>query len=394
MKSAVCVALVLWGAAACRSSSPLFQGSDSGTSYGGQAGALGGNTSLVSGGYAAAHTPLPQVNRHAGVVLANVELVSISYPQFQFANDVNKWGDFVFGSAWFGVGRQYGVKSGMHARAVTPSGNLPSMMSSDALLQQLDALIAAGAVPAPKTTKSDQYLYMIYVPKTTTVVGSVGTSCVDYLGYHGSASYQGTVYPYALAVDCGSGLDDLLSTASHELMEAATDPYDGSDAGYYLDVSLPDPWYADSGYELGDLCDGEPNATEDGFALQPIWSNAAAAAGEDPCAPVTRPAFADFSVAPALVPTVAAGSSVSFTLTGWSLAVAEDWPLGVAAAPNSDLSLEPMQPLLSANEINNGKTVTLTLTVPANAISGHVGAVEVRAPGGLPRSWPVAFRVE
>ena len=71
------------------------------------------------------------------------------------------------------------------------------------------------------------------------------------------------------------------------------------------------------------------------------------------------------------------GSTVTFTLTGWSTAPTADWKISVDAAYNSDLTAMQTKPQLSADMINNGKTVTLTLTVPAG--DGMKTAIAMRA---------------
>ena len=88
---------------------------------------------------------------------------------------------------------------------------------------------------------------------------------------------------------------------------------------------------------------------------------------------------------------VAAGGSVTFTITGWSTAEKAPWKLKVDPADVSDFDPSGT---LSANAIQNGTTVTLTLTAPAGTPRGQVGAVYVASGAFGEHYWPVAIQVK
>ena len=78
---------------------------------------------------------------------------------------------------------------------------------------------------------------------------------------------------------------------SHELLEAATDPYVRSAPAYLAVDDRHALWaQAVSGGELGDLCENESPSlvvpADLGFPVQRTWSNAGARAGTGPCVPV------------------------------------------------------------------------------------------------------------
>ena len=78
------------------------------------------------------------------------------------------------------------------------------------------------------------------------------------------------------------------SSLSHELVEASTDPLVQTNAAY-LGVDLNHlVWDITPGGGIADLCAFEPQSFQrlvGTFMVQRIWSNAAAAAGQDPCTP-------------------------------------------------------------------------------------------------------------
>jgi len=346
-------------------------------------------------GYPAPHDPLPLLLPHSGTVLKNVRLVTVTYDDYTNRDSVEAIGDFVFGSQWWkAVSAEYGVVSGVHEGQVHLAGKAPATGTSADLLDALNLRIDAGTAPQPTDDITDQVVYMIFISPTTLLKESFnGTSCQDYFGFHGSKFRNGKRYAYAIVADCGA-FDDVTATFGHELVEAATDPYDGAHGGYFIDPQLPDHWFADTYQESADLCEQEDYVYEGSFALQPAWSNAAAAAGLAPCVPNNDWPYYGFDVSPKTAPTVAAGSTVIFTITGWALSPTKNWTVTYAASQYSDLTETEMKPSLSTTHINNGDTLTIKLTVPATATSGKVGAVDVYSTTYTSRLHPVAFVVQ
>ena len=130
-------------------------------------------------------------------------------------------------------------------------------------------------------------------------------------GYHSGTNIGGTAVSYAVVADCTEPPSDaafagLDLAASHEVVEAATDPcFAAGCTGFQLDFdhyaweflqmlySIGPITEANAGGEVGDLCFSET----DGFTVpgtlydvQRIWSNAAMRAGHDPCVPRTTTA--------------------------------------------------------------------------------------------------------
>jgi hypothetical protein len=339
----------------------------------------------------AAHTPMPQAIPHGGKIIAHPQLVTITFSDDSFATMENAFGDAIVGDPWMTTtGNDYGVGTGTSAAKVT-LGAAPASLDFAGVQTLIEGKINDGTLPAPDAT-GDQHIYMLYVPRKVTLAADLQ----DEYGHHGMGTGKGVHIAYAVILDPSFNTDELngiTSTAAHELMEAATDPYDSPDDGWYVDPPLPDPWWEIAG-EVGDLCDGEALIQAGGFAVQRIYSNTAAAAGKNPCVPEDPDdAWQDVTVTPATMPTVAAGGTATFTLTGWSTSQVPDWALDDYTADYSDLADTDMNPTFSSKMINNGTSVMLTLHVPASATSGQTGALYILS-GPQIRPWPVGFIVK
>lgn len=342
----------------------------------------------------AQHTALPQANAHAGVVFDHPKLVTITYSNYAAKTQVEGWGDAVVTSNWWALeGPEWGIGSMTHDAKVT-LGLAPTTIIQDVDIENtIKGLVAGTIVPTvgtfPVPTATDnQYVYMIYIPPTT----PIGATLQDIYGYHAMlTNTAGTRYAYAVILDDGTGADITNTTAAHELIETATDPLDPPHDGFYVDPPLPDPWYLALG-EVADLCQFEKIEQEGAFYYERAWSNAAAAADKNPCVPSHDEPWNTVTADPVEMPTIAAGESVTFTLTGWSTAEMEDWQLD-ASTPADYSDLLDVNPQLSETTINNGTTVELTLTAPATAHSGELGGVYVLS-GDYYRPWVVGFVVQ
>ena len=345
----------------------------------------------------APHDPFPQVPDHGGAVLAHVELVTVTFSGYAFADDVEAFGDWLVGSQWLAdVGRDYGVGNGTHAAKVRLAAST-AVPATDADLRALLAnLVSAGTVPAPTAST----LYTVYLPPGTAfTAGSLGTDCKDYSGYH-SEPRTGTDYAYALVGACDgyvsglSLLENVERTASHEIIEAATDPHVALGRAYVLD-DFTNAWAVPEG-EVADICRLGWTVRDGAFLAQRVWSNTAAKAGTFPCvpAPSGAPPYRNVSVSPSGTVLVDPGQTLTLTVRGWSSAPVPDWVIHVPSASVGDFSAAAA---LSATTIGNGKEVTLTLSVPASAPTGkrsYLRIASAATTSGLPLGdyWPVAIQ--
>ncbi len=256
----------------------------------------------------------------------------------------------------------------------------------------LQAHIADGLLPVPSATNS-QLLYVLYLPPGTTATGARGgTSCSSWSGYHYFVEpTAGTSYFYAVVGDCNHNIDSVTLAASHEIIEAATNPFVST---WSMTVLPSNPWWLLDGQEVADLCtsgNGDDYVRESGYILARIYSNSVLASCGLPCAPtVPGAAYFNVSASPSNVRMVPPGGSATFTLTGWTTEPGHpSWPLSVVRAAKSSFDTSPS---LGATTIADGTTTTLELSMPAGTPSGSIGGVLVYS--GPQRDgvyWPVAI---
>jgi hypothetical protein len=162
--------------------------------------------------------------------------------------------------------------------------------------------------PTPDT------IYAIFVPPVTEVTLQGGTSCFNFGAYHNSTRMSdGTKIAYAVMPRCG-GLDDLTYSASHEFIEAASDPYPSLAPAYSDTDDAHLAWSLFAGGEIGDLCEFNPDAPfmpqNYPWTVTHGWSNEEAFLGHDPCAPSKGPYFVAIPDQPDIIHLFGNGSPV------------------------------------------------------------------------------------
>jgi len=245
------------------------------------------------------HPGAPQMlMKSGGNVLSSPKIV----PIFFSANDTMKaqleqFTQQVAGSPyWRAIASEYGIGDLTLATSIVTADAAPTTDSA------LDTWLGGhfnGANGWP-SSPDPQALYTVFLPTdnyNATATG-LGQACVNYGAYHYETAKTGTTTPivYALMPRCNAGtqyeLEDLTVSASHEWIEAATDPHVNT-AGGYQEVSDDQyAWAWTPGAEVGDMCEYVDAAIQPligSFNVQRTWSNAAAAAGKDPCVPSNGP---------------------------------------------------------------------------------------------------------
>jgi hypothetical protein len=266
------------------------------------ASARDGGASSDASGDADAASPfvlaLPQVETRGAAVLAHPRIVPILYASDPMAAQIGQFLSALASSSYWGQATgEYGVG----ALSVAPTVVLPDPPPGTISDKEIQALIASGIAadggswPAPSA--GTIYAYFPSDPVNVTMEGSGGAtlvSCTNFGGYHSYVDLgHGSSAEYSVVARCSDylglgGIDFVTMAATHEFAEASTDPTGGG----YATVDLAGSGWAITagGAEVGDLCKLDPSApitpSDVGFLVQRIWSNAAAAAGHDPCMPV------------------------------------------------------------------------------------------------------------
>jgi hypothetical protein len=221
-------------------------------------------------------------------------------------------------------------------------------------------------------------IYMVFFPMTTTVTVE-GEALCQYSGggyhYQIAQALNGQTFAYAVVSACpgqGAAEEVLQFAASHEFIEAATDPVISAPAWSLNDPSSP---WAIFGGEVADMCAFiEPQWSEGAYdQLTRVYSNVAAKAGGDPCVPEPVPYFAT-DVEPETFVQLTPGETATFDVTGWSTTPVGDWSISAEPYVSSPAGLQPNL-VLGSSTLNNGQRTTLTVTMPAGTPSDSYALV-------------------
>jgi uncharacterized protein (TIGR03382 family) len=220
---------------------------------------------------------------------------------------------------------------------------------------------------------------MVHFPPGMTISmpdgnGGTSKSCQQFCAYHNTAAASGGiagfyygVIPNVTSDGCelgcgpiGGGFDNTTSVASHELIEAVTDPEVGLALGYAPPLAWYDPQGQDG--EIGDICNGTQgtvSAHGQAWTVQTEWSNTHQAC-------ITEAESIDFALV--LSPgnrAIAAGGSASYTVTvraisgtpGTISLAADGMPAGLSGS-------------FASAQLSPGQSTTLTVSASSSAANG------------------------
>jgi hypothetical protein len=344
---------------------------------------------------AAAHRSFPSLAKNTGRVLAPLTLVTIVASNDSLSAELFAFGDALASSAWWHeVGAPYalGAATSVHATGPAITTN-PSPADMTAYIQ---SLIDGATVPAP----DGETCYLLYLPDGVSIASGPGPFSAYHSPYpaYGEGLGDGWVV-VSRSTPYGGGetqLEELTRVASHEVLEAATDP---GWTSYAVAPAATPPWKGSvwsvfqvpGPVEGGDLCEGtrtfEPAG---GSEYQRILAPSPPADG-DPCLPAHAEPYYDVSAPGDWYALGADAGAVSIPITGWSAAVTDEWlviaTVTQASAGFASLEgtlLEVASPLAGVGMclgagMNNGVTASLGLSAPAGATSGDYAVVLVES---------------
>jgi hypothetical protein len=226
-----------------------------------------------------------QLKYYGGPVIANVTVHAVYWGQnVAFQSHLNDFYSAIPNSSYLDWLSEYDTPT-MHigrgsfagATVIQPSHTSTQLTDED-IQAELGAQIDAGKLP-PSDGKND--LYMIHFPSNVSITAGGDTSCVQFCAYHNTFQKADRMVIYGVMPDlkdtacaqgCGGSAaqDNTTSVASHEMVEAITDPAVGL-APDGPPVS-PMAWYNDPQGEIGDICNARQGRLN-GFTVQLQWSN-------------------------------------------------------------------------------------------------------------------------
>jgi hypothetical protein len=202
------------------------------------------------------------------------------------------------------------------------------------------------------------------------------------------------IVPYAVIPRCGAEAD-LTATASHEIVEATTNP-DPSRRGFAFTRSSESLGFTYSGVEPVDPCGlittGDNRTVQNGFTLQRAWSNRAAAAGHNPCVPATDDPYL------ALIPSeptvrLAPGTSVTIPVTATVDRPVPAWTVTAFDLAEHHGRQRCVDATLDRSTVATGQTAHLTITARQPNPEGPciVALLSTASTGSY--LWPLAVSV-
>src|SRR6478735_2341873 len=250
----------------------------------------------------APHPPFPLVVKHSGPVLDKVQLVPVYFGNDPLRADLDRFNSWIVTSDyWKQVGAEYGVHAGTLLPAVQMGSVTAASLDDTEIATWINARVADGTLPKP----SPNTLFALFYQAGTKITSGPRRSCEQFGALHESVVLANPVYSGEIAFviiprcSYSPGDEFMIATdvTSHEYMEAATCPFPTTNGTWFMEnYSGPlEAWWMLSGPAVADLCLGQSYDMIDGFAVNDIWSNAAAEAGNNPCQP-SDPKHPFFSV--------------------------------------------------------------------------------------------------
>ena len=383
----------------------------------------------------APHTQLPDLtkNNYVGKPLRLVTIVNADgHPNSvtSFDTRVIWFGKALVNSHWYSAASaayQLGTHGTAFSRRVT---NMP-VANSSTTFSQMTALVRgwmhAIGLHKNSAVRTVFLLYQKCVPGTTWVGG---------IGKCGSAAWHPRLLINSPDADFSPGdsmalawypqgttpsVDGETRTATHEVMEAVTD---AGSPGWQMHTNTPNfpydvsPWIFNENQngntEVMDMAGGSRitekfvDATHGySYRYERVFTNGAANANHDPFVPASPLGYASVTNSTnGWVKQSSAHTTHKITLTAWSTKSVPNWTISTSAAAwkGGTGTADKCSSSLSKHTVNNGTSVTLTITYNGSPTARYWCVVKVKSTtaGASPtgttndvfRQWLVGLRLE
>jgi hypothetical protein len=243
--------------------------------------------------YPAPHPAMATIVNAGGTVIHTPRIVTITFPGDAYRATIE---DFVrqMGNSkyWAANTTEYGVGPAVAGPPIHVAEMQPSIVD-DVAIQRFLRTKLDGTSPEWGTA-DEETIYALYYPPGVKINLQGYMSCDVFGGYHSETLVGTKTVTYAVIPRCPSfadlhGFDVVTVASSHEFIECANDPRPFTRPSFADSDDDHAIWGLYTGGETGDMCTFNKGAfyTPDDlpFLVQRSWSNVAAAAGHDPCAP-------------------------------------------------------------------------------------------------------------
>ena len=219
----------------------------------------------------------PRLTYRGGDLMTSVQVATVFWGSawqkpdgVALATKLNDFFRFIVGSSLIDQLAEYNTPAqrfghGTFGGTSTIVTSEPAAVTTDVSIRNLLRDVALHDAHLPRPSKNT--LYCVFTPAGVQVKDGADASCTVFCGYH-NAMDAGIFYaalPFPGCAGCLNGhteFDSLTITASHELVEAITDPVPGQG------------WYDDTFGEIGDI-DNTQVKRVGAFLVQKEWSNRA-----------------------------------------------------------------------------------------------------------------------
>jgi hypothetical protein len=330
------------------------------------------------GGSGPDHLPFPQATTFDGALLSPLRIVTIvagndtgaAPTLFAFSDGIgrSRW--------WSEMQLEYHL-----ATAEAAPGVMGPPLTADVTDHDVYDYITGAIAGDATLARNGRSLYLLYLPPGITIIsdGVANTNCDHFSAYHYTFGTRGDNLAVVQWCSQTDTLDDLTVRASHEIIEAATDP--DLNSWSLPVVTTYHPWTEDvwssselgARVEVGDICEGTYWYESSRF-YQRVWSNAAARGGGDPCVPGIGEPYYSTTFDKGWYP-LGPGGTVSIPVVGWATGSTPAWGLHAEVdgiVPGFTVSLPAGVTTLTA-----GARTMLTVVAPSTAPSGSFAVVRL-----------------
>ncbi len=341
-----------------------------------------GTDAAPDGAYGGPSTTYPafkpwmgQLSNLGGPILKNPVIVTITWDGDPNRQTYEDFGDAIGASPYFqaAVG-EWGVGPATSGPSnhVHVTGAAPAQADDNGAHQFIQSNLGT-LLPA----WTDQTIYVLYYPKTTTVMVDGKPACTSGIGgYHDSFDANGKATIYAVLPNCTTP-NAVTGASSHEIDEAVTDPLPRAKPAIrsFDDEFLAFELWQRNNDENADSCEFFKDSfyTEVAplaYTVQRSWSNVQGPLGHSPCQPFATPYW---NVAPlALEDLTVAFGNQSIKAKGYKAKQGDT--IHIAVGIYSDAATGPIT--ISAAESNpvvNPVTGRLSVSVDPKKTSGVNG---------------------
>ncbi len=341
---------------------------------------------------------LPRIAYRGGPFLRNPRIVTVTWKSDDPAlvARLERFGETITRTAWWRtVVDAYCTRpddcigEGRRGAPARLDGTLPPEVSDADVEAILQRAIDAGRIAAP----ADALVVAYLPPGVSFHDANVPRYCAGGpRALHGRLRAVKTKPAFAIVPRC-SDESELTAAASHEILEATTNP-DPAARGFALDQGTASLGFAMAGVEPVDPCGlvtrDRHRTTEGGFTLQRAWSNRAAALGANPCVPA--PAGAPYFVLVPREPAVRLakeGDRATLVVEAASDRPIAPWTASVVDVTGEREGERVVDLAIDRPTVAAGETATVTITL-RRVHPKHVSLVGVvSTSGGESHLWPV-----